>query len=107
MSRLLDSIAFSGWFMGFLVSEHPIDVQDSFIIVKFDTSFDLSLDDINDNHAIVNVNSVVSLTSVDAFSRGINLKSGKQMAGWRLGFVAGGTAALVWGDDTNIFGGAR
>ncbi|CAL5417573.1 unnamed protein product [Camellia sinensis] len=56
--------------------------QDSFVAVEFDTSFDSSLGDINDNHVGIDVNSVVSLASIDAFSKGIDLKSGRQMTAW-------------------------
>ncbi|KAL6998693.1 non-specific serine,threonine protein kinase, partial [Sarracenia purpurea var. burkii] len=77
--RLPYSVVFSDRFMGLPESEYPVDVQDSFIIVEFDTSFDPSLGDINDNHADADVNFAVSLASIDAFPKGVDWKSGKQM----------------------------
>ncbi|XAR73089.1 Non-specific serine/threonine protein kinase [Bertholletia excelsa] len=56
--------------------------QDSFVAVKFDTSFNPSLEDINDNHIGVDVNTASSLASVDAFSKGIDLRSGREMNAW-------------------------
>ncbi|KAJ1425011.1 Serine/threonine-protein kinase, active site [Sesbania bispinosa] len=56
--------------------------QDSYFAVEFDTSFDPSLGDINGNHIGIDVNSVVSLASVDVLSRGIDLKSGKLITAW-------------------------
>lgn len=56
--------------------------QDSFVAVEFDTSFDPSFGDINGNHVGIDVNTIVSLASVDAVSQGIDLKSGKEMTAW-------------------------
>ncbi|XAR49637.1 Non-specific serine/threonine protein kinase [Bertholletia excelsa] len=56
--------------------------QDSFVAVEFDTSFNPSLGDINDNHIGVDVNTASSLASVDAFSKGIDLRSGREMNAW-------------------------
>ncbi|KAL6971894.1 non-specific serine,threonine protein kinase [Sarracenia purpurea var. burkii] len=78
ISRPLDFIALFDGFMGLAEFEHPTDMQDSFIVVEFDTGFDLSLGDINDNYVGVDVNFVMSLASID-FTKGIDLKSGKQM----------------------------
>ena len=44
--------------------------------------FDPNLGDINDNHVGIDVNSVVSVASVDVLSKGIDLKSDKQMTAW-------------------------
>ncbi|KAI4348062.1 hypothetical protein L6164_008823 [Bauhinia variegata] len=56
--------------------------QDSYLAVEFDTSFDPSLGDVNGNHIGIDVNSVISYTSVDAISRGIDLKSGNHINAW-------------------------
>ncbi|PON76281.1 Serine/threonine protein kinase [Parasponia andersonii] len=58
------------------------DVQDSFFAVEYDTSFDPLLGDINGNHIGIDVNTVVSVTSVDVVSRGVDLKSGKVIRTW-------------------------
>lgn len=58
------------------------DIQDSFFAVEFDTSFDPLLGDINGNHIGIDVNNVVSVTSVDVVSRGMDLKSGKLIRTW-------------------------
>lgn len=50
--------------------------------MEFDTSFDPSLGDINGNHVGIDVSNVVSFASVDALSRGIDLKSGKLITAW-------------------------
>ncbi|KAK7391285.1 hypothetical protein VNO78_19699 [Psophocarpus tetragonolobus] len=54
----------------------------SFFAVEFDTSFHPSLGDINDNHVSLDLNTLSSLASVDAFSGGIDLKSGKLITAW-------------------------
>ncbi|KAI3442653.1 Protein kinase domain-containing protein [Psidium guajava] len=56
--------------------------ESSFIAVEMDTSFDPSFEDINGNHVGIDVNSVYSLASVDAVSRGVDLRSGKQITTW-------------------------
>lgn len=71
-----DSFVFSNGFLGL-----P-DPHDSFIAVEFDTSFDPVHGDINDNHVGIDVNSVFSVASVDAISKGIDLKSGREMRAW-------------------------
>lgn len=59
-----------------------LDPLGSFVAVEFDTAFDPSHGDINDNHVGIDVNSIVSVASVDAISKGIDLKSGKEMMVW-------------------------
>ncbi|XP_044510991.1 L-type lectin-domain containing receptor kinase S.6-like [Mangifera indica] len=56
--------------------------QDSFFAVEFDTSFDPSLGDINGNHIGIDVKTAISFASVDAPSRGIDLKNGNQITAW-------------------------
>lgn len=56
--------------------------QDSFLAVEFDTNFDPFLEDLNDNHIGVDLNSVKSLSSVDVVPRGVDLKSGREMTAW-------------------------
>ncbi|KAL9317635.1 hypothetical protein ACSQ67_014152 [Phaseolus vulgaris] len=60
----------------------PSPSSSSFFAVEFDTTFDPSLGDINDNHVALDVNSASSFASVDALSRGIDLKSGKLITAW-------------------------
>ncbi|KAK2989248.1 hypothetical protein RJ640_031000 [Escallonia rubra] len=62
--------------------QNPPRTQDSFFAVEFDTSFDPNLGDINGNHIGIDVNWVVSVASVDVTSRGVDLKSGKEMTAW-------------------------
>lgn len=50
--------------------------------MEFDTSFDPSLVDINGNHIGLDVNTVVSLASVNVVSREIDLTSGRQITVW-------------------------
>ncbi|EOA14630.1 hypothetical protein CARUB_v10027888mg [Capsella rubella] len=71
-----DSFVFSNGFLG-LPNPH-----DSFIAVEFDTRFDPGHGDINDNHVGIDVNSVFSVSSVDALSKGFDLKSGREMMAW-------------------------
>ncbi|XP_027367634.1 L-type lectin-domain containing receptor kinase S.6 [Abrus precatorius] len=61
---------------------HVLDKKASYFAVEFDTSLDPSLGDLNGNHVGIDVNSVVSFASVDALSRGIDLKSGKMITAW-------------------------
>ncbi|KAG2241992.1 hypothetical protein Bca52824_096165 [Brassica carinata] len=75
-----DSFAFSNGFLG--LPDPGVDPHGSFIAVEFDTSFDPIHGDINDNHVGIDVNSIVSVASVDAISRGIDLKSGREMMVW-------------------------
>ncbi|VVB08327.1 unnamed protein product [Arabis nemorensis] len=71
-----DSFVFSNGFLGLPDPHH------SFIAVEFDTGFDPIHGDINDNHIGIDVNSVFSVASVDAISKGIDLKSGREMKAW-------------------------
>ncbi|OMP06175.1 hypothetical protein COLO4_08291 [Corchorus olitorius] len=73
-----DSFSFSNGYMGL---PNP-QGQDSFLAVEFDTSFNPSLGDINGNHIAVDVNSVVSLASIDVLSKGFDLKSGRRIRVW-------------------------
>ncbi|KAL8524437.1 hypothetical protein ACS0TY_014140 [Phlomoides rotata] len=59
------------------------EVEESFIAVEFDTSFDPNLEDINDNHIGIDVNRIQSIASVDVLSRGdVNLKDDKEITSW-------------------------
>ncbi|XP_028184943.1 L-type lectin-domain containing receptor kinase S.6 [Glycine soja] len=61
----------------------PSSSFSSFFAVEFDTAFHPFLGDINDNHVAVDVNSLASsFASVDAASRGVDLKSGKIITAW-------------------------
>jgi len=71
-----DSFVFSNGFLGL---PNP---DDSFIAVEFDTRFDPVHGDINDNHVGIDVSSIFSVSSVDAISKGFDLKSGKEMMAW-------------------------
>ncbi|PIN23153.1 Serine/threonine protein kinase [Handroanthus impetiginosus] len=58
-------------------------VQDSYLAVEFDTSFDPNLEDVNGNHIGIDVNKIRSLASIDVLSRGeIDLKDGKEITAW-------------------------
>ncbi|KAA8546538.1 hypothetical protein F0562_002723 [Nyssa sinensis] len=70
----------SDGYMG--LPEQAFNSQNSFIAVEFDTSFDPSLRDINGNHIGIDVNTAMSFASVDVTSKGIDLKSGRQMTAW-------------------------
>lgn len=71
-----DSFVFSNGFLGLPNS------NDSFIAVEFDTRFDPGHGDINDNHVGIDVNSIFSVASVNAISKGFDLKSGREMMAW-------------------------
>ncbi|KAF8108175.1 hypothetical protein N665_0114s0065 [Sinapis alba] len=75
-----DSFTFSNGFLG--LPDPALDPHGSFIAVEFDTGFDPIHGDINDNHVGIDVNSIVSVASVDAISKGIDLKSGREMMVW-------------------------
>ncbi|KAJ7969840.1 putative Kinase [Quillaja saponaria] len=75
-----DSINLSSGYMG--LPAPAANHQDSYFAVEFDTNFDPSLGDVNGNHIGIDVNSVISFASVDVFSRGIDLKSGRQITAW-------------------------
>ncbi|GJV39656.1 L-type lectin-domain containing receptor kinase S.6 [Tanacetum coccineum] len=61
----------------------PDDVSyNPFFAVEFDTSYNAGLGDINDNHVGIDVNSIVSVASIDLTSKGIDLKSGKRITAW-------------------------
>ncbi|XP_010482025.1 PREDICTED: L-type lectin-domain containing receptor kinase S.6-like [Camelina sativa] len=74
-----DSLVFSNGFFGL---PNPDDSDSSVIAVEFDTRFDPGNGDINDNHVGIDVNSIVSVASVDALSKGFDLKSGREMMAW-------------------------
>lgn len=54
----------------------------SYVAVEFDTMLDPNFGDVNDNHIGIDVDSVVSVASVDGFSKGIDLKSEREMTAW-------------------------
>ncbi|XP_074369353.1 L-type lectin-domain containing receptor kinase S.6-like [Apium graveolens] len=73
-----DSMSLFNGYMGLPES----DSDDSFLAVEFDTSFDKSLGDLNGNHVSVDLNSVVSVASVDSLAKGIDLKGGRRLTAW-------------------------
>ncbi|WCJ43398.1 Concanavalin A-like lectin protein kinase family protein [Euphorbia peplus] len=75
-----DSFSFSNGYIG--LPGPALNPQDSFIAVEFDTHFDSSFKDVNDNHIGIDVNSVVSFASVDAMANGVNLKSRRKITAW-------------------------
>ncbi|XP_052190550.1 L-type lectin-domain containing receptor kinase S.6 [Diospyros lotus] len=83
-----DSVGLSGGSMG-------LPEQDSYLAVEFDTSFNPSLGDINDNHVGIDVNTVESLYSIDLFQKGISLKSGKQITAW-IEYIDSEKVIRVW-----------
>ncbi|XP_039023256.1 L-type lectin-domain containing receptor kinase S.6-like [Hibiscus syriacus] len=90
-----DSFSFFNGYMGLPQLDDDFNSQDSssssFFAVEFDTSFNPSIGDINGNHVGVDVNSVVSLASVDVLSKGFDLKSGKKIRAW-----------IEYGDSTKL-----
>ncbi|KZV58216.1 Kinase [Dorcoceras hygrometricum] len=62
--------------------ETSTEVQDSYFAVEFDTSFEPNLEDINGNHLGIDLNNIMSLASVDVVTKGLDLKSGKEMTAW-------------------------
>lgn len=54
----------------------------TYMAVELDTMLDPNVGDINGNHVGIDVDSVVSFASVDGFSKGIDLKNGRQMTDW-------------------------
>ncbi|KAL9230017.1 hypothetical protein vseg_005418 [Gypsophila vaccaria] len=56
--------------------------KNRFVAVEFDTKLDAHFGDPNDNHVGLDVNSLVSVQTVDLGSKGIDLKSGKLINVW-------------------------
>ncbi|KAK4280262.1 hypothetical protein QN277_011905 [Acacia crassicarpa] len=75
-----DLVSFSSGYMG--LPSISVNEQDSYFAVEFDTNFDPSLGDINGNHIGIDVDTILSLASVDAISEGIDLKSGRKITAW-------------------------
>ncbi|XP_051149793.1 L-type lectin-domain containing receptor kinase S.6 [Andrographis paniculata] len=75
------AVSFSDGYMG-LAGAGDRDRNHSYLAVEFDTSFDRNLGDINDNHVGIDLNKVESLASVDVASRGVDLKSGRELTAW-------------------------
>ncbi|KAL4272769.1 hypothetical protein GQ457_13G010620 [Hibiscus cannabinus] len=88
------SVSFSSGHMGLPQSDNS-GSQDSFFAVEFDTSFNPSVGDINGNHIGVDVNSVVSVVSVDVTSKGVDLKSGKKITAW-IEYKDSAKLILIW-----------
>ncbi|KAD0812905.1 hypothetical protein E3N88_43676 [Mikania micrantha] len=73
-----NSLPHSSGYMG--LPDSPI--SDPFFAIELDTSFNPGLGDINDNHLGLDVNSIVSVASIDLTSQGVYLKSGKRITVW-------------------------
>ncbi|GMN62341.1 hypothetical protein TIFTF001_031417 [Ficus carica] len=56
--------------------------QNKFVAIEFDTRMDLHFEDPNDNHVGLDIESLNSIKTVDAMSRGIDLKSGNSITAW-------------------------
>lgn len=54
----------------------------TYVAVEFDTMLDPNVGDVNSNHVGIDVDSVVSVASVDGFSKGIDLQSGRPLTAW-------------------------
>ncbi|CAB4319655.1 unnamed protein product [Prunus armeniaca] len=76
----VDSLSSSRGYMG--LPEPTSTSKESFFAVEFDTRFDPMVGDINGNHIGIDVNTVVSVASVDVVSRGIDLTSGREITAW-------------------------
>ncbi|KAK8649187.1 hypothetical protein V6N13_129921 [Hibiscus sabdariffa] len=88
------SVSFSSGHMGLPQLDNS-GSQDSFFAVEFDTSFNPSVGEINGNHIGVDVNSVVSVVSVDVTSKGVDLKSGKKITAW-IEYKDSAKLILIW-----------
>ncbi|XP_028800445.1 L-type lectin-domain containing receptor kinase S.6 [Neltuma alba] len=75
-----DLVSFSRGYMG--LPSLSINQQDSYFAVEFDTNFDPAVGDINGNHIGIDVDTIISIASVDAISEGIDLKSGRKITAW-------------------------
>ncbi|XP_054789864.1 L-type lectin-domain containing receptor kinase S.6 [Prosopis cineraria] len=75
-----DLVSFSRGYMG--LPSLSANQQDSYFAVEFDTNFDPPLGDINGNHIGIDVDTIISIASVDAISEGIDLKSGRKITAW-------------------------
>ncbi|ONH89901.1 hypothetical protein PRUPE_8G022700 [Prunus persica] len=76
----VDSLSSSRGYMG--LPEPTSTSKESFFAVEFDTRFDPMVGDINGNHIGIDVNTVVSVASVDVVSKGIDLTSGREITAW-------------------------
>ncbi|KAM1317104.1 hypothetical protein PS2_002468 [Malus domestica] len=75
----VDSLGSSrGWYVS--LPEPSSVSKESFIVVKFNTRFDPMVADINGYHIGIDVNTVVYVACVDVVLRGIDLKSGREIA---------------------------
>ncbi|KAJ9560252.1 hypothetical protein OSB04_005412 [Centaurea solstitialis] len=73
-----NSLPRSHGYLGLPDSPNP----DPFFAIEFDTAFDPDLGDINDNHIGVDVDSIISVASIDLMSKGIDLKNGRRITAW-------------------------
>ena len=96
-----ESFSPSRGYMGLPGTEQDSYEQDSFFAVEFDTSYNPSLGDMNGNHVGIDVNTIISLSSVDVVSRGIDLKSGRQITAW-IEYRDDMKMIWVWLDYTQI-----
>lgn len=67
-------------FMG--LPETNLKSQESFVAVEFETNYDPSLGDTNENHIGIDVNTIFSFASVDTVSKGVDVKPAKQITDW-------------------------
>ncbi|KAM1861991.1 hypothetical protein TB2_002377 [Malus domestica] len=75
----VDSLGSSrGWYVS--LPEPSSVSKESFIALKFNTRFDPMVADINGYHIGIDVNTVVYVACVDVVLRGIDLKSGREIA---------------------------
>ncbi|KAK2999577.1 hypothetical protein RJ639_024325 [Escallonia herrerae] len=56
--------------------------KNKFIAIEFDTRLDLHFNDPNDNHVGLDIDSLNSIKTADAMSKGIDLKSGNLITAW-------------------------
>ncbi|KAK9073113.1 hypothetical protein SSX86_007436 [Deinandra increscens subsp. villosa] len=73
-----NSLPHSNGYLG--LPDSPI--SDPFFAIELDTSFNPDLGDFNDNHLGLDLNSVISVASIDLTSKGIYLKSGRRITVW-------------------------
>lgn len=69
-----------GGYMG-LVNSSQL-TKNQFVAIEFDTKLDAHFQDPNDNHVGLDIDSLISIRTIDLTSKGINLKSGDLINVW-------------------------
>lgn len=80
ISRSNQTLGSVGAFLGLANSSKPI--KNRFVAVEFDTRLDQQFDDPDDNHVGLDVDGLISVTSVNPMMNDIDLKSGNVITVW-------------------------